>query len=98
MMDSLMPENDYSKRQKAMAARLAAMPKDNPIIKRASVKMKQETTGQDAWKKFEIVDTLVSAARTEYTNGSDFNTVIHDLADALESTIDKGNKKDDTDD
>lgn len=86
-------ESEWDKRRKAMQKRLESMPKDNAIIKRAVLKMKREAGSDDVWKKFEIVDSLVSAARTEYTDGAKFEDVIKDLSDALCHVLDKGKKK-----
>lgn len=91
-MTAPMPENSWEKRQKDMQKRLESLPKGNSIIKRAVLKMDRENGENDVWKKFEIVDKLVSAARTEYTDGSTFNEVIQSLSDALLAVLDKGKK------
>lgn len=95
-MSTPMPENSWEKRQKDMQKRLESLPKSNSIIKRAVLKMDRENGENDVWKKFEIIDKLVSAARTEYTDGATFNEVVKSLSDALLAVVDKSKKSADS--
>ena len=84
-------------RQKAMLKRLKALPKDNEIVKIAVKRKANDLTGEDSYKKFEIVDELVSACRKCVTEGDDFDEAVGDLADALSSLVDKGEEESDDD-
>lgn len=99
MYDEVAPTSDWEKkrqeREKAMLKRLNSLPKDNPIAKMAVKHQKADMNQEQSWEQFKIVDELVSAARKCVADGDDFNEAVSNLADALQSLVDKKSSKTD---
>ena len=77
-------EKENRKKKEAMKKRLLSLGKDNPVVAKA-IKQQEPPMEDKKWANWDVVDTLVSAARREYFDKEDANlqTCVSNLSRAL---------------
>lgn len=76
-------DKSYKKRQAALRKRLALLPKDNPVVKKAKKRLNREDES-DRYAEFEVVHDLVSSASAEFVDGEmSFKVAVKNLGEAL---------------
>ena len=83
-MDMEQSHKEMEKKRKAMQGRLSKLGTDNPVVKQA-LKDSNPKHNENKWQNWQIVDSLVSAARKEYMEeeDKDMMSCVGNLAKAL---------------